>query len=199
MGASILADKSPFYIFLNMKFPKSPYLLFFLLFSLFLVTPSYAKVYYSKQEAMELAFGTEAKIENLSLFLKADEKERIEKLARTKIDSSLFTFYVGKKGDELIAYAAIESHKVRTKPETLLVVLNAQGQLTRVETLAFHEPPEYQPSERWYAQLLNLPLEEVSFRKKIQGISGATLSSRAALDSVRKVLAMYQVMVAEKP
>jgi len=181
-----------------MKFSKSCHLLFFLLLSFIMATPAYAKIYYSKQEAMELAFGTEAKIESLSLFLKADEKERIETLARTKIDSSLFTFYVSKKGDEIIAYAAIESHKVRTKPETLLVVLSAQGQLTRVETLAFHEPPEYQPSERWYAQLLNLPLEDVSFRKKVQGISGATLSSRAALDSVRKVLAMYQVMVAEK-
>ncbi|GAW87066.1 hypothetical protein bplSymb_SCF05403P002 [Bathymodiolus platifrons methanotrophic gill symbiont] len=84
------------------------------------------------------------------------------------------------------------------KPETLLIVLNAQGQLTQVQTLAFHEPPEYQPSQRWYAQMFNLPLEDISFRAKIQGISGATLSSRSAIDSVRKVLAVYQINVLEK-
>jgi FMN-binding domain. len=97
-----------------------------------------------------------------------------------------------------LGYAAIESHKVRTKPETVLIVLDAQGQLTQVQTLAFHEPPEYEPTKRWYAQMYQLPLDEISFRAKVQGISGATLSSRAAIDSVRKVLAVYQVSMAGK-
>ncbi|TXL16502.1 FMN-binding protein [Methylococcaceae bacterium HT3] len=160
--------------------------------------PAYAKIYYSKQEAMELAFGSEATVEMMSLFLTDSDVEKIQQLARVKVDSALFTFYVGKKAGELIGYAAIETHKVRTKPETLLIVLNAQGQLTQVQTLAFHEPPEYQPSQRWYAQMFNLPLEDISFRAKIQGISGATLSSRSAIDSVRKVLAVYQINVLEK-
>ncbi|TXL23876.1 FMN-binding protein [Methylococcaceae bacterium HT2] len=160
--------------------------------------PAYAKIYYSKQEAMELAFGSEATVEMMSLFLTDSDVEKIQQLARVKVDSALFTFYVGKKAGELIGYAAIETHKVRTKPETLLIVLNAQGQLTQVQTLAFHEPPEYQPSQRWYAQMFNLPREDISFRAKIQGISGATLSSRSAIDSVRKVLAVYQINVLEK-
>lgn len=181
-----------------MKLLTNYHLLFFLLLSLILAIPAYAKVYYSKEEAMELAFGTEAKVEMLPLFLRDNEKQSIQQLARVKLDSSLFTFYVGKQAGEILGYAAIETHKVRTKPETLLIVLNAQGQLIQVETLAFHEPPEYQPTARWYAQMFKLPLDEISFRAKVQGISGATLSSRAAIDSVRKVLAVYQVNVAEK-
>ncbi|WP_174664584.1 FMN-binding protein [Bathymodiolus platifrons methanotrophic gill symbiont] len=177
-----------------MKFLKSCYLLLFLILSLAMAIPAYAKIYYSKQEAMELAFGSEATVEMMSLFLTDSDVEKIQQLARVKVDSALFTFYVGKKAGELIGYAAIETHKVRTKPETLLIVLNAQGQLTQVQTLAFHEPPEYQPSQRWYAQMFNLPLEDISFRAKIQGISGATLSSRSAIDSVRKVLAVYQTL-----
>jgi len=181
-----------------MIFCKKTFVLFFLLLTLLVINPSYAKIYYSKQEAMELAFGAEAKVERLSLFLRDDEVQRIQKLARAKVDSALFTFYVGKKEGKVLGYAAIETHKVRTKPETLLVVLDAQGQLIQVHTLAFHEPPEYQPPQRWYAQLFNLPLQELSFRAKVQGISGATLSTRAALDSVRKVLAVYQINRAEK-
>ena len=180
-----------------MIFSKTHYVLCFLLLSL-LAMPSYGKVYYSKQEAMELAFGVAADVSMLSLFPTDDEIKRIQQLARVKLDSSLFTFYVGKKGGEIVGYAAIETHNVRSKPETLLVLLNAQGALTHVHTLAFHEPPEYQPSKRWYAQMPHLPLSELSFSTKIQGISGATLSSRAALDSVRKVLAVYQVNVAEQ-
>ncbi|NYT47341.1 MAG: FMN-binding protein [Candidatus Methanofishera endochildressiae] len=175
------------------------HLCLWLLLSCLMTTSAYAKIYYSKQEAMELAFGEGAEVNNLSLFLKDDEVEKIQQLARVKLDSALFTFYVGKKAGEILGYAAIETHKVRTKPETVLIVLDAQGQLTQVQTLAFHEPPEYEPTKRWYAQMYQLPLDEISFRAKVQGISGATLSSRAAIDSVRRVLAVYQVSVAEKP
>ncbi len=173
-------------------------LLFALLLAFSLVNPSYAKIFYSKQEAMVLAFGEQATVKMLPLFLSKEERKRIQQLARVKLDSSLFAFYVGKQGDKIIGYAAIESRQVRTKPETLLIVLNAQGQLMQVETLAFHEPSEYQLSARWFAQLFNLPLAELTTGTGIQGISGATLSTRAAIDSVRKVLAMYQILLTEK-
>ncbi len=42
------------------------------------------------------------------------------------------------------------------------------------------------------------PLQELSLNREIQGITGATLSTRAALNSARKVLAVYQVMIEEK-
>lgn len=168
------------------------------LVALFLFTPCYGKVYYSKKEAMELAFGKDATVEMLSLFPTDKEISRIEKLAKVKMESALFTFYVGKKQGKILGYAAIESHTVRTKPETLLIVLTEDGALRDIRTLAFHEPPEYQPSERWYAQLVNQPIEELSFSGKIQAITGATLSTRAALNSARKVLAVYQVAIGEK-
>ncbi len=173
-------------------------LCFVLLLAVAFMNPSYAKIFYSKQEAMVLAFGEQATVKMLPLFLSKEERKRIQQLARVKLDSSLFTFYVGKKAGKIIGYAAIESRQVRTQPETLLIVLNAQGQLIQVETLAFHEPSEYQLSTRWFTQLFNLPLAELTTGTGIQGVSGATLSTRAAIDSVRKVLAIYQILLTEK-
>ncbi|MGR8933536.1 MAG: FMN-binding protein [Gammaproteobacteria bacterium] len=160
--------------------------------------PSYAKIYYSKSEAMEIAFGKDASVETLSLFPSDEELAAIEQLAQVKLDSKMFTFYVGKRQDNILAYAAIETRTVRTKPETLLIVLEADGTLRGVTTLAFHEPPEYQAPDRWFAQLVKKPLDELSFNAGVQGITGATLSTRSALDSVRKVLAVYQIMIKEK-
>lgn len=160
--------------------------------------PCVAKIYYSKNEAMELAFGKEATVEVLSLFLEASEVERIEKLARVKLDSALFSFYVGKQGGKVLGYAAIESHTVRTKPETLLVVLTPEGKVKAIHTLAFHEPPEYQPPQRWYEQLYQRELAQLSFNTDIQGITGATLSTRSALNISRKVMAVFQIMVKNK-
>jgi FMN-binding domain len=144
---------------------------------------------------MVLAFGEGIKIETLSLFPDDKQTATIQQEAKVKLDSGLFTFYVGKQEGKILGYAAIETITVRTKPETLMIVLTPEGQLRNIYTLAFHEPPEYQPPERWFEQLQGRPLAELDFNKGIQGISGATLSTRAAVNSVRRVLAIYQTMV----
>ncbi len=171
-------------------------MLFFWLLSA--VTPSFATVFYSKNEALELAFGKSAQVEQLSLFPDQQQIAKIEEQAKVKLDSGLFTFYVGKDQGKVLGYAAIESITVRTKPETLMIVLTPDGELRNVTTLAFHEPPEYQPPERWFEQLYKRPLVDMDFNKGVDGISGATLSTRATVSSVRKVMAIYQVLVKEQ-
>jgi len=173
---------------------------FFILFLLLLTaaTPSFATIFYSKNEALELAFGKSAQVEQLSLFPDEQQIAKIEELAKVKLDSGLFTFYVGKDQGKVLGYAAIETGTVRTKPETLMIVLTADGELRNVTTLAFHEPPEYQPPERWFEQLYKRPLADMDFNKGVDGISGATLSTRAAVSSVRKVMAIYQVLVKDQ-
>jgi hypothetical protein len=173
---------------------------FFIFFLLLLsaVTPSFAKIFYSKNEALELAFGKGTQVGQLSLFPDEQQVAKIEELGKVKLDSGLFTFYVGKDQGKPLGYAAIESGTVRTKPETLMIVLTADGELRNVTTLAFHEPPEYLPPERWFEQLYKRPLADMDFNKGIDGISGATLSTRAAVSSIRKVMAIYLIMVKDR-
>jgi len=161
-------------------------------------SPGFAEIFYSKTEAMELAFGKGTQVEPLSLFPDENEAAKIQQDAKVKLDSGLFTFYVGKDQDKILGYAAIETSTVRTKPETLMIVLTSGGELSKVVTLAFHEPPEYQPPEHWYEQLYKRPLADMDFNKGVDGISGATLSTRSALTSIRKVMSIYQVMVKNK-
>ena len=156
-----------------------------------------ATVYYSKEEAFELAFGKDAQIENLPVFLSDEQQAAIEKLARVKLDSQLYSFYEGRKNGQVLGYAAIESHTVRTQPETLLIVLSPKGELVKSEILAFHEPPEYKPPSTWFQTLIHKPADELRLDKGVDAISGATLSVRASLDSIRKVLAIYRLAMAE--
>jgi hypothetical protein len=162
-----------------------------------IATPSFAKIFYSKNEAMELAFGKTATVEVLSLFPDEQQQAKIQDLAKTKLESGMFSFYVGKEQGKVLGYAAIESITVRTKPETLMIVLTPEGELRNITTLAFHEPPEYQPPERWFEQLYKRAIADMDFNKGVDGIAGATLSTRAAITSVRKVMGIYQVMIKE--
>lgn len=154
----------------------------------------FAQIFYSKTEALELAFG-KATVENLSLFPDENQVTKIQQLAKTKLESGLFTFYVGKENGKILGYAAIESETVRTKPETVMILLTPEGELKSVTILAFHEPPEYMPPARWFESLEKRSLDDMDFSKGIDGVSGATLSTRSALNSTRKVMAIYQVMV----
>lgn len=165
----------------------------FVLFASF-ASSCFAQIFYSKTEALELAFG-KAQVENLSLFPDDAQAAKIQQLAKTKLESGLFTFYVGKENGKVLGYAAIESETVRTKPETVMILLDALGELKSVTILAFHEPPEYMPPERWFESLAKRTLENMDFSKGVDGVSGATLSTRSALSSTRKVMAVYQVMV----
>ncbi len=168
------------------------------LFSLLSATSvtSFGEVFYSKEEAFELAFGNDAQIENLPVFLTDEQTVAVEKMAHAKLGGQLFTFYEGHKNGQLLGYAAIESKTVRTQPETLLIVLSAKGELVKTEILAFHEPPEYKPSNAWFATLLRKPVSELKLDQGVDGISGATLSVRASLEGIRKALAVYQIAVA---
>jgi len=161
------------------------------------LSPGFATIFYSKNEALELAFGKDAQVEMQSLFPDDQQLAKIQELAKGKLESGMYTFYVGKKQDQLLGYAAIETITVRTKPETLMIVLTPEGDVRSITTLAFHEPPEYQPPERWFEKLYKRPLADMDFNKGIDGISGATLSTRAAVASTRKVMALYQVMIKE--
>lgn len=172
--------------------------LLFTVLLLISIAPSQAKIFYSKNEAMELAFGKGRQVELLSLFPDEQQTAKIQELAKITLESGMFSFYVGKDQGKILGYAAIESITVRTKPETLMIVLTSDGDLRNVYTLAFHEPPEYQPPDRWFDQLYKRPLSEMDFNKGVDGISGATLSTRAAISSIRKVMAIYQVMINDK-
>jgi hypothetical protein len=156
-----------------------------------------ATVFYSKEEAFELAFGAGAETESLPVFLTDGQAEQIEKTAQVKLDSKLYTFHIGKRGGHVLGYAAIESHNVRTQPETEMIVLSPTGELKRVEMLAFHEPPEYQPPVRWFERLYGKPIEDLRLNQGVDGIAGATLSSRASLDGIRKVMAIYRIALQE--
>lgn len=177
-------------------FLKTGLTLFSLAILLFVTPQGFGKIFYSKTEALDLAFGAGPEVEMLPLFLTEQQVADVERLARAKLDSALFTFYVGRRRNgKIVGYAAIESHTVRTKPETLLILVSPEGEVEKIEVLAFHEPPEYQPTAPWFAQMYRRALAQLDFNSEIQGISGATLSARSALTSVRKVLAIYQLVV----
>ena len=156
--------------------------------------PVEAVVLYAKNEALRLIFPEADSIEPEAIFLTSAQAIQVEELARSPLESPLLTVHVGRKGDETLGYAFLDIHVVRTQPEALFVVLTPEGVVDSVLIVAFHEPLEYMPSERWQAQFPGKTLTpDLQVKRAIAPISGATLSAHAMTDAVRRALAVYQV------
>ena len=157
-----------------------------------------ATVFHSQRAALELAFPAADRIERRNLILTDSQAEAIQSRARAPLDSRIVTLHVGWRTNELLGYAVIEVHTVRTLPEALMTVLAPDGRVRSVRVLAFYEPVDYLPPDRWLAQFNEKRLgPALQLKRDIHAIAGATLSSRAATRSVRRALAFYEVLIAE--
>lgn len=158
--------------------------------------PAEAKVFFSRSEALEMAFPEADRIESETYILADAQVARIEQISASPIDSKLVKIYKGLKGDRLLGYAVIDMHRVRTLPEAFLVVLSPEGSVRSLRVLAFHEPLDYLPTDRWYHQFDEKNLgNALRLGGDVHGVVGATLSARATTRGVRRILAYYEVLI----
>jgi hypothetical protein len=155
-------------------------------------------VYLTQAQALALAFPEGSAIERKPAFLTEEQLARARALAGAdvKVAGALVTRYVGTDAAGLtLGTAYFDTHRVRTVDETLMVVVDPEGRASRIEILSFDEPPDYLPKKGWLAQLLGRPLDdELRLKRAIRPITGASLSSKAATDAVRRVLAVHRVI-----
>jgi Na+-translocating ferredoxin:NAD+ oxidoreductase RnfG subunit len=153
-----------------------------------------AKVFLSQEEALKLAFPGAA-VERKTAFLTDAERDEIGKLAGGAKPAGLQPYYVARKDGALVGTAYFDVHVVRTQNEVLMVVVKPDGSVGRVEVLSFSEPEEYLPKANWYGQFPGKTLnEELSEKRAIRPVTGATLTVRATTEAVRRVLALHRVL-----
>lgn len=160
--------------------------------------PAVATVFHSRSEALHLAFPDAERTEARDFFLTAEQRAAIEKMSRSELESDLVTIYVGFGPDHrVLGYAILDTHVVRTLPETFLTVLTPEGAVAATYVIAFHEPLDYLPSERWLRQVDGkTAADDLQVGRGIAAITGSTLSSHAVMGGIRRALALYSVLLA---
>lgn len=156
-----------------------------------------AQLLLTQQEALRLAFPEPARIERRTAFLKADQLTAARRFAGSgvRVEKGVVTYYVGMRGNTPLGVAYFDVHRVRTLPEVVMSVVSPEARVERVEILKFAEPPQYLAPDGWLEQFEGKPLsEKLSLRRDVVNITGATLTSEAVTDAVRRVLALHQVI-----
>lgn len=148
----------------------------------------------SREEALAALFPG-ATIRAERVFLTEQQRSAAAVAAGVEIPSALVARYLAVSGGKVIGRAYLDTHVVRTKKESLLICLDENGKVKRIEVTAFLEPAEYQAPGAWYGQFSGKGLSsDLNLHRAIRPIAGATLTAAAANQAVRRVLAIDQVL-----
>jgi hypothetical protein len=152
-----------------------------------------ARVLMTQEQALASAFPAGAKRQ--TVFLTPQQLAAARKESGVDFHDQLVVRYAGADG-----FAYFDTSRVRTLPETVMVVVAKDGRIARVEILTFDEPTDYFPRRRWLDQLLGRKLDDdLTLNRAIRPMSGASLTGRALVNSSRKILALHQAIEGAPP
>ena len=159
-----------------------------------------ARVFVGRTDALAWAFPDVQRVEERSHLLSDAQLAKIRSLGGGDRDSRLIRFYKAYgPGEDVVGYALIDIHNVRTLPEAFLIVLSPEGSVERLRVLAFHEPIEYLPPERWLEQFSGRNGEgPMRVGRDVHGIAGSTLTAYAVAGGIRRAFALYRVVMSKE-
>lgn len=148
----------------------------------------------TQQEALTAAFPPPATVERRTAFLSPAQLDSVRAAAGpdAPVDQAVVTYYVAERDGRPIGVAYFDSHRVRTLNEVLMIVVQPDDHIRRIEVLRFAEPPEYHAGDAWLQQFEGRALTpELSLKGGIANMSGATLTSHAVTRAARRILALH--------
>jgi hypothetical protein len=146
-----------------------------------------------RDEAFKEYFAPPLVVEKKTLFLTEEQVQAIESRAKTKVNSRLVAYYTALDSGRVTGYAFIQTRIVRTLPQTFMVIVSHDGTLRGVELLAFSEPEDYRPPERWLKTFRGRALsDDLWLKRGVRNIIGATITAESITSGVREILATVE-------
>ena len=158
-----------------------------------IVSPAYAKVYLSVEEAQQLMFPGASFAKQAITLTDAQAKE-IEKASHTNVLNKQLQVWKVSTGGWFIADQVVGKHEFIP----IALGLDASGAVKDIEILEYREAYGDQVREpKWRAQFTGKRNgAKLALTEDVQNISGATLSSKHITDGVRRLLETYAVALA---
>jgi len=157
-----------------------------------LATGSSAQVvFFTVDEAIAELF-PEGEATRLTAVLDEEARERVVEAAGGDAPTSIVHPYVVRRDGEIVGTVYFDVHRVRTRRETMAVAVGPDGRALRVLVCAFAEPQDYIPRQPFYDQFTDRVLDDrLRLRRGVDAVTGATLTCKATVGCVRRVLALH--------
>ena len=149
------------------------------------------------QEALSLAFPG-AQFTRKEHSLTEPQAQQVKERAGTPLSGPWQVAYEARREGKLVGVGFLDTHRVRTLPETAVVAITPDGRILRVEVVAFREPQQYMAKDAWLRQFDGKSLDaQLTLKGAIRPLSGSTLTANALTDAARRGLALHQLLYRE--
>jgi Na+-translocating ferredoxin:NAD+ oxidoreductase RnfG subunit len=178
----------------------SPRFLLALFAALFLASVAPAQVvFFTVDQAIEELF-PEGSVTRTTEVLDQEARKRVAESSGSEAPTSIVHPYVVRKEGEVVGTVYFDVHRVRTRRETMAVAVGPDGRVIRVLVCAFAEPQDYIPPQPFYDQFAGRILDDrVRLRRGVDAVTGATLTCKATVGCVRRVLALHAELNKDAP
>ncbi len=156
-----------------------------------LASPAEGRLLLTREQAVARVFGASARAEAMTLYLTPADLDTLRARARAPFEQARVTYYRVTLGDTLAGLAFVDRHLVRSSSETVFIALRPDGSVRAVEILAWNEPEDYFPSDRWLERAVGArDPARVRPGEAMPRIAGATLTGRAVTAAIRRAMAL---------
>ena len=148
----------------------------------------------TRAEALELAYPGAA-VTRDRVILTPEQMSAVAAIAQGGMQGRIFPRYIARDGEDVVGRAYIDTHTAKTERQSLLISLDTEGRIKRVDVTVFFEPAQYMAPSDFLRQFDGQVLHEtLRIRRAIRPIAGASFTGKAISDAVRRVLALDQVL-----
>lgn len=158
-------------------------------------TSAYATVYLTVEQAQQLIFP--GAMFNPKLITLTDEQMRsIKKMTGTDVRNRELKLWQVASGGYFIIDEVVGKHELIT----YALGLNADGSMRQVEIMDYRENYGYEiRNKAWRQQFVGKrPANVATLDDDIKNISGATLSCQHVTDGIKRLLALYEIVLKSK-
>lgn len=169
-------------------------------FGLLVLKPSGSAgaVYLTEEEAVRQIFPEGRQFARETVTLTAEQKAGVGERVGKRIEEETYTVYRITVNDPglPIGYGVVLDVIGKERPITFMIGVNPQARIIGIEVLIYRESQGSEiRSKRFMKQFIGKTVEApLKLGRDIDGISGATLSSRSTAYAVKKALALTQVV-----
>lgn len=165
---------------------------------------AFAKVLSTNEEALKTLLPNAQEIKEETRVLTNEQKQRISEKIKVIFDPVLdreFNVFIGMVDGNATGYVIKDSVKGKHDLIHYMVSFDPNGQIRKVIVLEYHERRGKPVAKRRFLKQFKGKTinSRIKLRKDIDGVTGATISSRGIVNGVRKVVHIFNEFYMAKP
>ena len=156
-----------------------------------------AERYLTIPDVQSLSFPKADRFEPLDLRATPEQTEAIEKRSSAKVPKRPYRMWLARQGMRLVGVVIADQVLSKHDLVDYAVAVSPAGRVLQVEILEYREKYGGEiSSPKWRAQFIGkTSASTLKLNEDIYNISGATISCRHVTEGIKRVLAMYQLVV----